>query len=160
MMAAEPISLLETFTPVVLSAIGGFAGAWLAARFALSRFYLERTWERRADAYTAIFDALHDMEKWFDKHIESEEQGRELSKDDVARLTEDYQKAGADLKRRVAKETWLISDNFRSRLRALEEALSQRTTTNWPEFLETSSGALNSAVDDLRRIARSDLSVG
>jgi hypothetical protein len=107
-----------------------------------------------------IFEALHDMEKWFDKHIESEERGRELSKEDVARLTEDHQKAGADLKRRVAKETWLISDDFRTRLLALEEALSQRST-HWPEFLETaSSSALNSAVDDLRRIARSDLSIG
>jgi hypothetical protein len=158
-MAAELISVLGALAPIVLSAIGGFAGAWLAARFALSRFYHERVWERRADAYTAIFEALHDMEKWFDQHIESEQRGRELTQDDKARLTEEYQTAGANLKRRIAKETWLISDDFRSRLLALEEALSQRVT-HWPEFLENSSGALNSAFDDLRRIARSDLSVG
>jgi hypothetical protein len=99
------------------------------------------------------------MEKWFDKHIESEQRGREFTQDDTARLTEEYQTAGANLQRRIAKETWLISDDFRSRLLALEGALSQRSTY-WPEFLETSSGAPNSAVDDLRRIARSDLSVG
>jgi hypothetical protein len=158
-MAVEKVLLLETLAPAALSAIGGFIGAWFAARFALSRFYRERTWERRADAYTAIFEALHDMEKWFDKHLESEQQARELSKDEVERLTEDYKKAGADLKRRVAKETWLISDNFRSRLVTLEEALSQRITY-WPDFLETSYGALHSAFDDLRQIARSELSIG
>ena len=157
-MAAELILLLGALAPIVLSAIGGFFGAWFAARFALSRFYHERTWERRADAYTAVFEALHEMEKWFDKHIEGEQRAGELPIDEVARLTEDYKTAGADLKRRVAKETWLISDEFQSRLLALEDALSQ-PATYWPDYLENNYGAFQSAFRDLRQIARSDLCI-
>jgi hypothetical protein len=39
--------------PATASFIVSFFGAWLAARFALYRFYREKVWERKIAAYTA-----------------------------------------------------------------------------------------------------------
>jgi len=55
--------------PATASFIASFFGAWLAARFALYRFYREKVWERKIAAYTAIFEALHDMGRWYEAHI-------------------------------------------------------------------------------------------
>jgi len=55
--------------------------AWLAARFALSRFYREKVWERKTAAYTAIFDALHDMDQWFAEHLATFSNDRDLTTD-------------------------------------------------------------------------------
>jgi hypothetical protein len=41
---------LSDLWPYNLTGIASFLGAWIAARFALSRFYQEKIWERKAAA--------------------------------------------------------------------------------------------------------------
>lgn len=143
----------------ILTALSAFIGAWLAAYFALNRFYREKIWERRAISYTAIFDALHDMGKWFDLQIGAKIHGQTLDEARVAELTAEYQKAGAELQRRVASETWLLSDRFRTKLEELENALSKKwSNADWDDFLAYSHSTIVFAVDELRSIARADLS--
>ena len=145
--------LSEPYLTAGLSAVAAFIGAWLAAIFALERFYREKTWERRADAYTAIFSALHDFEKWFDRHLEADERGIDLTDELKTKLTAEYEKSGADLQRRIASETWLISDAFRTRIEALEPELKKQqfsSRENWPDFLNNSAVIIGKAFVDLR----------
>jgi hypothetical protein len=68
-----------------------------AARFALSRYYREKVWERKAAAYTDIFDALHDMEQLFRTQIHNlttqlvENSGPQLSDEEDAQLKSKYE---------------------------------------------------------------------
>jgi hypothetical protein len=70
--------MTAVLTPL-LAATAAFIGSWLAARFALSRFYRERIWERRAAAYTSIFESVHEYVRWVDERIaEKPKAGRGL----------------------------------------------------------------------------------
>jgi len=79
--------------PATASFIASFFGAWLAARFALYRFYREKVWERKIAAYTAIFEALHDKGRWYEAHIEEAMSGSDLPKETRDALAADYRKA-------------------------------------------------------------------
>ena len=54
-------SLLVTVLPALISAIVAGGVAYLTLRSAVSRFYKERWFDRRIDAYTGAIHALHDM---------------------------------------------------------------------------------------------------
>lgn len=58
----------QFFFTLLTACITAPLAAGLTARFALHRFYAEKQWERKVAAYTAIFDALHDITKWFSEH--------------------------------------------------------------------------------------------
>jgi hypothetical protein len=142
----------------LLSAIAAFIGSWLAARFALDRFYHERIWERRAAAYTAVFDALHDQVKWYSTHLHASKGGREISDDEASKLSAESMAAQSALKRRIDSETWLVSDEFLLRIAKMVEDLGKRQK-DWPTHLEVGESALESAIEDLRDIARRELRV-
>jgi hypothetical protein len=76
----------------------------LAARFALYRFYREKVWERKIAADTAIFEALHDMGRWYEAHIEEAMNGSDLPKETTDALAADYRKAKANLQRRLGAD--------------------------------------------------------
>src|SRR5260370_16008909 len=91
--------------PAILSA---FLASGLTALFSLGRFRQEKVWEREAAAYTAIFEALHDMKQWYEDLLNEHTEGKELSEDNRNSLSDNYLKAVAVLSRRLDSETWLI----------------------------------------------------
>src|SRR5438132_986358 len=115
----DPSALI---TPAVTVA-ASFLGAWLAARLALYRFYDEQIWERRADAYKVIFEKLHDMSQWYDIHLSATMRNREIPEDEAAKLSEEHKKARSNFSRRLARDTWIISDESRASLDQLEVSL-------------------------------------
>lgn len=54
-------------------AIGGITAviaALITVHFALKRFISEKLWEKRAEAYGAILEALHDMKRYPDQLLD------------------------------------------------------------------------------------------
>lgn len=147
---------LPDFWPYALTAVASFVGAWFAARFALSRFYREKIWERKAAAYTAIFEALHFIENWYSKHFDAYITQREMTEEETAKLRTSANAAEAELERRLASETWLIPDNCRIRLKQLTIDLKNRED-DWFQYLEAGAAALQKATDELREMVHSDL---
>ena len=111
---------ISAFVVPILSMLGSFFGAWFAAHFALRRFYREKVWERKTNAYTAIFEAIHDMGTWFDEHFDSMVRHKEISEEQQHELTTTYQTARKTFERRLTSETWLIPDDIRKRLDDLQ----------------------------------------
>jgi hypothetical protein len=149
---------MMAITTAVLSAIAAFVGSWLAARFALDRFRHEKIWERRAAAYTAVFDALHDQAKWFATHADALERGRDIPDDEREKLAKEALEAAAAIRRRVDAETWLVSDAFLERIAKLADDLKVRFD-DWPSYVEEGEIAIEAAIDDLRKIARRELRI-
>jgi hypothetical protein len=92
---------------VVLTTIGSFFGAWIAARLAFDRFSREKVWERKAAAYTAIFEAMHHIGKWYEENLEAAAISRSFDVATADRLHADMNNAKNELARRFASETWL-----------------------------------------------------
>jgi hypothetical protein len=150
----------QFFSTLLTVCITAFLAAWLTARFALHRFYSEKQWERKVAAYTAIFDALHDITKWFSEHQLARERGRDLAEDVSGELAEESKKARATLARCLDRETWLLPPECSERLAKLERDLERASnTTDWQSYLDSGWEAAHSAAQDLRRLVRSDLGI-
>ncbi|WP_159010041.1 hypothetical protein [Bradyrhizobium sp. S69] len=147
---------LSDFWPYIPTATASFLGAGVAAWFALNRFYREKIWERKAAAYTAIFEALHFIDNWYSKHYDAYLTRRELSKEETDKLRAAANDAEAELERRLASETWLIPNNCRLRLKKLTTGLKEREE-DWFEYLEAGQAKLQTATDELREMVHADL---
>jgi hypothetical protein len=152
---------ISTFTIPLLSTVRSFFGAWLAAHFALRRFYREKLWERKTAAYTAIFEAIHDMSMWFDQHFNAMVRNRELSKEKQDELTATYQTARKTFERRLTSETWLIPDDIRKRLDDLQYALDKLDDHHdWALLVSEGSKIVFEGTNELREMVRKDLLFG
>jgi hypothetical protein len=147
-----PLALLIA----LLSAIASFFGAWLAAHFALRHFYKERIWERKVAAYSAIFEALHIIERWYDQHFDAYVEQRDLSSETTTKLKKDANEAEEALERRLASETWLIPEECRLHLNSLTAKLKNRPV-DWFTYLDDALGVLTKGTDHLRTLVQKDL---
>lgn len=138
--------------PIIVAVLS----AWLTTRLSLSRFYSEKVWDRRAAAYTVMFDALHDMRRWFDAHLEARGRGGDVSDEQSGKLREAYQTAKAKLVKQLGSETWLISDACQERIIKMEQDLDIQST-DFQVVLDDGWIAIHSAIIDLRKMARSEL---
>src|SRR4051812_13129208 len=106
------MDLIQVWQLLVLPFAAAALGGWFSAHLALRRFFREQEWERKTQAYTAIFEALYDMRLWFDENWDAEIEGRGLSEEKQKELGEAYRKAKATLQRRLAAETWLLPSEY------------------------------------------------
>ncbi len=134
----------------------GFAGAWLATRWTLTRFYKERSWERKAAAYTVVFEGLHDMLEWHSEQFDAAIIKEIVPEDRLAELTARYRKARDEVRRRIASETWLLDQRVADTIGTLWRALEKRETT-WEGQLDEGYGHIANAQEKIRDIARTDL---
>lgn len=145
---------------LVIQIVIAFGGAWLAAfltmRLTLKRFYQERTWDRKAAAYTVVFEGLHDMLEFHSEHFDAAVERRELSVERATELRTRYRKAQDDVKRRIAGETWLLDEDVAAVIAVLWRNLQKRHSS-WEEDLDESYGYIATAQDKIRSIARADL---
>jgi hypothetical protein len=153
--------MTQLLSSLLTAAITAPLAAWLTAHFALRRFYSEKVWERKAAAYSLIFQALHDMRRWFDEHRAYEPQ-REMPDDAQKKLSEDYREADATLARQLDRETWLLPSKCSERLAQMWRDLAKADDTvehDWYAHLDIGRGAINSALEDIRTLARGDLKI-
>jgi hypothetical protein len=148
---------LIDYTPHIATAVASFLGAWLAARFALSRFYKEKTWERKTIAYTNIFETLHDMSLWSKEHKAYLRWDNEPDSEIEKKLGDDYLAAKARLERQLARETWLLRDAFHKRVALLLSVLARRDHASFYEMVAHDDEALAKATTDLRVLVQRDL---
>jgi hypothetical protein len=148
---------MQIWQSIVLPFAAAGFGGWIAAQFALSRFRNERTWERRADAYSEIFGALHRAGEWFSQHQDALERGEKIPEERSQRMNKQYAEARVKMRRRIAAETWVLRADLEQRIDLLEDTLNSRLFTSFDEMLDKGSAAVEAAINDLRQIARKDL---
>jgi hypothetical protein len=145
----------------LLAGVASFIGAWLAARFALHRFYQEKTWERKLAAYTAIFEAIYDMNRWFTiQRNLAVRKGQSLPPEEEQRLRIAYDEAQSVLRRRLAVETWLIPATIASRVDlGLKELSTADDIDDWLHYLHAGTRITSDLINGLSVAVRSDLRI-
>jgi hypothetical protein len=143
--------------PYIITALASFAGAWIAAHLALNTFYHQKIWERRADAYSAIFEALFDMTLWYDTNLTAEMRRHDIPEDEQKRMLEEHKLAERTLMRRLARETWLISDENRSVLDELNKIMKRSDFDTYVDYLENGSYGIDQAIIKLRQLVRKEI---
>lgn len=148
----------QIFLQVVLTAVAAVGASFFTARFALRRFYSEKWWEKKAEAYAAILEALHYMKRSFDEDHEAEVAGREVPEARKEELQEKYHKADDELKKRIDIGQFVLSDEAVAELSSFQKAYDKASEAeSWPQYLEESWLAINDALKRMRTIAKTDL---
>jgi hypothetical protein len=148
----------QFFYGLLTAAITAPLAAWLTARFALRRFYAEKVWERKVDAYTAIMEALHEMRRWYEIHWDAQVEQRSLSEEQKDALVNDYRNANRNLERRVDSEKWIISDECVEILGRMQKIL-RVSYDDWFNYIDNGNAAVNAAMRELLPVIRRDLGV-
>jgi hypothetical protein len=142
---------------IIFPTLASFAGAWLASKFALNSFYKQKVWERKAEAYTAIFSAISEMNHWFDVHQNVYETNDEISEEEKEELWTSFKSARTDLRKRLGKEVWLIPEPCRARIDKMLMVIDDREPPDWFQMLDTNNGETADCILDLRELVRLDL---
>jgi len=150
----------EVGTKMFSAIIIAFISSWITVQLSLRRFRTERWWEKKAEAYEKIIEALHNAKAIFHEHLNAEEDGN--------RLTENRCK---DLEKRanIAKDEILKAMDVGGFLLSAE-ALAilkryQKDKIGWPlnisftEFLNNNFTVTENCLETMIKIAKKDLEV-
>ncbi len=146
------LQLLQAFIVAVLA-------AWLTSFFALNRSRREKVWDRKAAAYTAIFEALFNMGSWFDRHMDALERDHEIPSEMQTTMSQEYQVAKTSLQRRLVGESWLLPEQSRFLLDNLVSDLTMSDLTDWFQVLDHGQLLIAECSGELRTLVRRDLSL-
>ena len=142
---------------IITSGLVTITAVVLAARFAAEQAHLGRTWQRKAEAYSAILEALHEMEEWFSQALDDEYLSREVDAATSAARTADYQAARKLLRRSIAREVWLLPSTVQGRVVTMNKMLAARHDS-WFENVDAGHFEVRKAVGDIAEAAYGDLS--
>jgi hypothetical protein len=140
----------------LLSAAAAFIGAWLVARFALNRFKQEKIWERQAAAYTAIFDAMNDVDDVLDKLADPN-----LPHDEREKVEAKIDGAIKAVFQKIESASLVVPDAFIRRIIQHTNDMHKLdgSIQNDAALLEAWRTDLHATMRDLRQIARGNLRV-
>ena len=132
----------------------------LTVRLALGRFHAERWWERKAEAYTEILNALSDL-KHYAEILARKEQGAKYTDEFEARLRERHRDAYDKLRSATTVGGFILAGSIAQRL---EDLARQAAAIEWEdvppwEYYEENAKAYSSAIADVRTAAKKDLQV-
>ena len=92
-------------TGIVIAVVSSFVSARVTVHYALKRFHSEKWWERKAEAYGAILEALHHVRNHADTNIAFLERGKELPEAGEEELTQKLEDAMAELRSGIISAT-------------------------------------------------------
>ncbi len=103
-------TFLDLSSQITVGAITAVIASYITVRLSLRRFYSEKWWEKKAEAYSAILEALHYMKRSFDEDLEADMLRREIPEDRKEQLRQKYREADDELKKRIDIGQFVLSD--------------------------------------------------
>jgi hypothetical protein len=146
----------------IFSVAGSFAGAWIAAKLALSNYYRQQIWERKAEAYNTIFESIHGFEQWHRKHFEALVRGTNVNDELREKLWAEANKAEDDFEKCLDGRVWILPTAFSKRAWAMSFDLKQEAykhASSWDDYLSASLTIIGDTKSELKKIAQTDLRI-
>lgn len=145
---------LNVLTAILIAAVS----SWITVRLSLRRFRAERWWERKADAYSRVIEALHNSKAFADQHLEAGYQGRELPEDRDKELRSRVRAAQDEIRKAMDVGAFLLSEDALNRLKQYEKGAEDASgQKSWYEYLEADWAATDKCLKDMIEIAKNDL---
>ncbi len=145
---------IHILTGIVIAA----ASSWITVQLSLRRFRTERWWDRKADAYARLIEALHNSKAFADSHLEAEYRGHEIPKDKVQELLQRSHQAHEEIQKVIDTGSFILSAEALARLRLYtKESADASKAASWQQHLELDLAATDKCLKDIIEIARKDL---
>lgn len=149
--------LLITFGSSLIIAI---VTSMLTVRLSLRRFYSERWWDRKAEAYSKIIEAFHDLMDYYNALTEDYMTQDGIAEKRFEELKARYERALADVRRATGIGAYIISDEASDAL----TRYSKRPRLEWKDYApfelyDSEASHCRNTLDELRQLAKKDLKV-
>ncbi|HFX6224400.1 hypothetical protein [Acinetobacter nosocomialis] len=143
---------------IVSGTIIAIVSSYLTSIWTMKKFYTEKWWDRKEQAYTEIINAIYDMVQFFKVHKENYGQDGFISDERAADLNQKYSNGMRKLYRATDLASLYISDNAVNELIKLRnrEVLDQLSNPSW-EVYESEYKYHKQTLDELLVIAKKDL---
>ncbi len=145
---------------LVIKIMPGIIAAFLASKWAVSKFYAEKSWERKEKAYTEIINSLYDLIRYFRIQKEDYGQGTGLSESRENEISKKYTLAYSSLSKATDIGSFYISTAAEKILTELRdrERLNYHEEPRF-EIYEHEFQTHQKALDNLLIAARKDLRI-
>ena len=144
------LSLIPSFVVAVIT-------AHMTVKLSLRRFYTERWWEKKADVYSRIVDALHKHKKYAQNKLNNEfVENPDTSKD--KRLEQQWLEGKKELEHAVDLGAFIISEESEMILQKfLERKLPDFREVPFYEIIETDIKHVQECLTEIKSAAKRDL---
>jgi len=154
-VSAQTITLAAALLAFVASIIATAVAAY-NGRF--GKFARERWWERQAEVYTRIIDALARMVYYHEEHLTAYEEGRNIPETLKADTDQHWHRSYTDLKRASAVGAFLISPGAEAALRKMwKDKDKSIDPQDWYGQLEQDYVAARDCLKSMVEYAKRDL---
>lgn len=147
---------MDPYVQSAIALLGPLVGIWLGILLSERKTYRERGWDLKAQAYSAIFEALEKMRRSMNRALQAEVNHREQDEAEERQDNEQYRATREELFIRLARESWILPVAVHDRLTALERRLARRHDSYF-DSIDDGHAALKDAVMELRKLARRDM---
>lgn len=148
------IQLLLTLIPSLLVAI---VTALVTVRLSLRKFYAERWWERKAEAYSRIVEALHKHKRYLDKKLDIELNPRDNDKREKG-LEGLWSESNAELERAADLGAFIISEETENIIKNfLNRKIGDPNYGPLFEIIEEDLAKLSKCLSAVKAAAKRDL---
>jgi hypothetical protein len=151
--------MISVIVDIIRSAIIIVVASWITVRLALRRFYTEKWWERKAQAYSEIIGSLARMRICFDRWWEELSEHKKISDEQRKKLNKEYRVTRGVLENASAVGSFIISEEAAKVLGSfLKELQKEDIQGNWLNDLDGHHGEVIKCIARLREIAKRELS--
>ena len=132
--------------------------SWITVNLSLKRYHSERWWDRKANAYVAVIEALHHSKAFYDIHWDEMVEGRTVNEERGQELRIRAREGNDEIQKAIDVGAFILSDRALERLKEYERKERQASGANtWADYLDAGCAATSSCLKDMIEIAKEDL---
>ncbi|TET35878.1 MAG: hypothetical protein E3J69_04600 [Anaerolineales bacterium] len=113
-------AIFVTLIPSLLIAI---ATSLITVHLSLRKFYTERWWEKKAEAYEAIIESLYNMKTYLETYSDAVAEGRDFNESSLIQIKKEAIEGRNQVLRAATIGSFLISDEAATSLFLLRDKL-------------------------------------
>jgi hypothetical protein len=149
---------MDALLSVIAAIVVAVTSAWVTVQLSLQRFRREKWWERKADAYSRIIEALHNAKVFASEHWDASMRGRSVPDEADKELRQQANVGRKEILRASDVGAFLISpEAVKLLLQYQKESEEARLTTSWQEYLDNDLDAVNKCLKGMIAVAKRDL---
>jgi hypothetical protein len=155
MSAEQLITIAAAALAFIASVVATSISAYNAR---LAKFTQQKWWERKADAYSRIVEALAEMVYYHEEHLTAYEEGRNVPEAMKVEIEQHWRHSYAELKKSSAVGAFLISAEAETALRRMWQETGKGVNPNdWYGLLESDYVAARDCLKSMVVHAKEDL---
>jgi hypothetical protein len=141
---------------IVVAPVSTLVAVWMTSYFSVRRSQSEKIWDRKADAYGAILEALHEMQAWYNECMNDEMLRRDVSEAVQTSRHQNYRNARLALCRTVGREVWLLDAAVKDRTDEMIKVLDNRYES-WFDDLDAGQYEISKVMLEITELASREL---